>query len=263
MVEPSESDPQPSKSDSRVSKSDSQPSKSDTRSEKETIERKLGKKEREISADIDQFSKLFSASSETAAIADPSVKPVEALEGLARQLAPAVDWVWGGDDRADKTLLSAAGKLLKECGGDVGGTLDALDSYLASPKNRKWAREEASDPHWLVKSVAGQYQKNRGQERRQAVTRDSWVELAEESQSVGGPVSEPIDPWWEAKLRELQGSMDGGVFRQWIKPIRLISREPLVLGVTIQMAPWIERLGQVIERVVGDFEVVVTEPLNL
>ena len=195
------------------------------------------------------------------AIADPSKKS-SAVEEIARQLAPAIDWVWGSSEASDKSLLHAAEELLKACGANVLGVLEGLDSYLDNPKNREWARNVATDPHWLIKSVAGQYQKLQGQAHRQSAARSGWAEAAERSQAalaerqaVQAKEKTEDELWWDGKLDELKGQMTLGAFNNWLRGTTLLEREDgrIVVGVANEHAKdWLEnRLMSVVERTVA------------
>jgi len=195
------------------------------------------------------------------AVADPSVKLMDAIEEVARQLAPTIDWVWGSSEASDKSLLHAAEELLKQCGGDADGVLDALDAYLDNPKNREWAREEAQDPHWLLKSVAGQYQKNKGKAHRKATALDDWAEHAERSQQAlaerqaeRSVFAEEKDVWWKEKLEEMNGQMTDATFDAWLKGTTVSERGEVRVVIAVaneQAKEWLEhRLRPVIERTV-------------
>ena len=90
------------------------------------------------------------------AIADPS-KQSSAVEEMARQLAPPIDWVWGFSKKTDNKLVHAAQQLLDDCKGDMDGALEALDDYCASDGD--WARLNLDDPHGLATLAARRYQK--------------------------------------------------------------------------------------------------------
>lgn len=221
-------------SESDVSKSDTLLSKSDTRSEKETLERNTERENKDI-----EFFESFERHPESAfreenpeAIAVPTKKS-SAIEEVARQLAPAIDWVWGSSDASDKTLLNAAEELLKRCGGDVDGTLGALDAYLDNPRDRKWAREDAKGPHWLLKSVAGQYQKVIGQEHRQSASRLASSAAAERSQAYREAIPELTaeERRWDYALDVLRGGVDHGTFLHLFAGADLVSLAPAVLEV--------------------------------
>lgn len=194
---------------------------------KELIKKELGERENK---DIELF-ESFERHPESAfreenpeAIAVPTKKS-SAIEEVARQLALSIDWVWGSSEPSDKKLLHAAEELLKQCGGDVDGTLDALDAYLDNPKNRKWAKEEAQDPHWLLKSVSGQYQKLRGQARHQATAHNDWAEHAERSQAYleARPAKTPEEIHWEGALAELEMQMTANTFAHLFGGTQLVN----------------------------------------
>ena len=204
------------------------------------------------------------------AIAVPTKKS-SAVEEVARQLAPAIDWVWGSSDASDKKLLHAAEELLKACGGDVDGTLDALDAYLSNPKNREWAADEAQDPHWLLKSVAGQYQKLRGQAKRQATARSDWAEVAERSQAYREanpqPVKAPEEIHWEQALANLETQMLKASFHHLFRDSYLTSVTKYAAVVEVRdegvkemlELRWTERVAEALGVASVQFEVMKGE----
>jgi len=247
-----------------------EPQGSQGETKKELIKNKL--KERE-NKDIEEFESFerhpASAFKEEnpEAIAVPTKKS-SAVEEVARQLAPAIDWVWGSSDASDKKLLHAAEELLKACGGDVDGTLDALDAYLDNPKNRKWAKEEAQDPHWLIKSVAGQYRKNEGQAQRKSTAADSWAEQAELSQQAlaerqAEPPNEVDCAWARARIL-LEPDMDAATFRHLFRDSYLVSLDPAVLVVRSDVQEmlefrWADRVAEALGVASVQFEVMKGE----
>jgi len=228
---------------------------------------KITKKERE-NKDIEEFESFerhpASAFKEEnpEAIAVPTKKS-SAVEEVARQLAPAIDWVWGSSDASDKKLLHAAEELLKACGGDVDGTLDALDAYLSNPKNREWAKEDVTDPHWLIKSVAGQYQKVMGQAHRKSTARAASSAHAERSQEYREATPEPEeeDLRWDAALKVLREGMDGGTHHHLFRDSYLVSLDPAVLEVRDEGVKemlelrWTERVAEALGVARVTFEV--------
>jgi len=250
-----------------------EPQGSQGETKKELIKNKL--KERE-NKDIEEFESFerhpASAFKEEnpEAIAVPTKKS-SAVEEVARQLAPAIDWVWGSSDASDKKLLHAAEELLKACGGDVDGTLDALDAYLSNPKNREWAADEAQDPHWLLKSVAGQYQKLRGQAKRQATARSDWAEVAERSQAYREanpqPVKAPEEIHWEQALANLETQMLKASFHHLFRDSYLTSVTKYAAVVEVRdegvkemlELRWTERVAEALGVASVQFEVMKGE----
>ena len=91
----------------------------------------------------------------------------------------------------------------------------------------------------------------------QATARSSWAEdiaLSQQAWAKRQVQTEERDPWWDGKLRELQGQMMKGAFDSWLKPTVLLEREGgrIVVGVPNGYAKdWLDnRLRGVIERAV-------------